>query len=325
MSRRSWRDLETGEEPEQSTPSMPFATPSAVRSGSDSLAEAAALAPDSRLNQLMARRDELQSRLRELTGESERDQAARQRFPVASFAERRAEEQLWAAQRAAARQREEPSTILPTRGALPPSPLEGRMDAGMPGRSGLSQGLGDRFASASRSGRSGLGRAREALTPLQSVSRPVGDARRSVDDARDQLRDLDQRLAAEGVSETDRQEIRDTLQGDRLDKTSAVLNRAQSALDAPKRAVERVEREWQSRENQISGAMDRFSSYADRREQRLSVERGGSGDLFARMQANRQRALERRREQQQEEQRDQQRRERAQTRQRERQREQAES
>lgn len=328
MTRRTWRDLDQDTHRNAAAPATPPpASPAAATArGASGLAEAARLAPDSQLNQLLSQRNELEAKLRGLTGGSQQDPAISQRFPVASFAERRQQEQAWAAQRAAARQRQqagnESAPLSTPRGGLPTSPLEGRMDAGLPGRSGLSEGPDNRFATASRQARSGLRRVGEALTPLQSVSQPVREARQSVDGARDQLRDLDRQLASEGVSETDRAELRKTLQGDRLDKTSAVLNRAQSALDAPQRAVERIESGWQAREQRLTGAMDRFSSYADRREQRLSLDSGGSGDLFARMQANRQRALERRREQQQAEQRDQQRRERALAKQRERSREQ---
>lgn len=328
MTRRTWRDLDQDSNGRSASSTGPSAGPSAPAAatgsrGASDLAEAARLAPNSQLNQLLNRRNELESKLRGLTGNSQQDPAISQRFPVASFAERRQQEQEWAAQRAAARQRQsDPVPVGTPRGSLPASPLEGRMYDGLPGRSGLSEGPDNRFVTASRQARSGLRRIGEALTPPQSVSQPVRDARQSVDGARDQLRDLDQQLASEGVSEADRAELRKTLQGDRLDKTSAVLNRAQSALDAPQRAVERIESGWQAREQRLTGAMDRFSSYADRREQRLSLDSGGSGDLFARMQANRQRALERRREQQQAEQRDQQRRERALAKQRERSREQ---
>lgn len=323
MTRRSWRDLDQDSNASPATPAGPLPVSAATGThGAADLAEAARLAPNSQLNQLLTRRHELESKLRGLTGESQQDPAISQRFPVASFAERRQQEQDWAAQRAASRQRQQqgsaPSFPGAPRGSLPASPLEGRMDAGLAGRSGLSTGPDNRFATASRQARSGLRRVGEALTPLQSVSQPVRNARQSVDGARDQLRDLDQQLASEGVSEADRADLRKTLQGDRLDKTSAVLNRAQSALDAPQRAVERIESGWQAREQRLTGAMDRFSSYADRREQRLSLDSGGSGDLFARMQANRQRALERRREQKQAEQRDQQRRDRALAKQRER-------
>lgn len=328
MTRRTWRDLDQDSNRNAAAPAGPLSAPiaaSASRGPSD-LAAAARLAPNSQLNQLLTRRNELESKLRGLTGESQQDPAISQRFPVASFAERRRQEQAWATQRAAARQHQQQGNeSAPTgtpRGSLPASPLEGRMDAGLAGRSGLSAGPDNRFATASRQARSGLRGIGEALTPLQSVSQPVRDARQSVDGARDQLRDLDQQLASEGVSDADRAELRSTLQGDRLDKTSAVMNRAQSALDAPQRAVERIESGWQAREQRLTGAMDRFSSYADRRKQRLSLDSGGSGDLFARMQANRQRALERRREQQQTEQRDQQRREKALAKQRERSREQ---
>lgn len=325
MNRRTWRDLDQDSNGRSAPSSEPVPAPAAVTSsrGASDLAEAARLAPNSQLNQLLNRRNELESKLRGLTGQSQQDPAISQRFPVASFAERRQQEQEWTAQRAAARQRQsDPVPMGTPRGSLPASPLEGRMDAGLPGRSGLSEGPDNRFVTASGQARSGLRRIGEAMTPLQSVSQPVRNARQSVDRARERLRDLDQQLASEGVSGADRAELRNTLQGDRLDKTSAVLNRAQSALDAPQRAVERIESGWQAREQRLTGAMDRFSSYADRREQRLSLDSGGSGDLFARMQANRQRALERRREQQQAEQRDQERRERALAKQRERSREQ---
>ncbi|WP_028671785.1 hypothetical protein [Saccharospirillum impatiens] len=327
MTRRTWRDLEQDSNPTTRGPSAqgPDNIAAISQRNPSDLAAATQLAPNSGLNQLLAQRNALEAKLRGLTGEAEQDAAISQRFPVASFAERRQQEQAWAAQRAAVRQRQQqgvhPSPPGQPRGSLPASPLEGRMDAGMAGRSGLSQGADNRFATANRQARSGLRRIGEALTPPQSISQPLGDVRQSVDGARDQLRDLDQQLASEGVSDRERAEIRDTLQGDRLDKTSAVLNRAQSALDAPKRAVDRVESGWLAREQQLTGAMDRFSRYADRREQRLSVDRGGSGDLFERMQANRQRALARRREQQQAEQRDQRRRERALANQRERSRE----
>ena len=307
MTRRTWRDLDQDSNGRLASSAEPVPAPAAVTSsrGTSDLAEAARLTPNSQLNQLLNRRNELESKLRGLTGDSQQDPSISQRFPVASFAERRQQEQDWAAQRAAARQRQrDPVPMGTPRGRLPASPLEGRMDAGLPGRSGLSEGPDNRFATASDQGRSGLRRVGDALTPLQSVSQPIRNARQSVDGARDQLRDLDQQLASEEVSEADRAELRNTLQSDRLDKTSAVLNRAQSALDAPQRAVERIESGWQARE------------------QRLSLDSGGSGDLFARMQANRQRALERRREQQQAEQRDQQRRERALAKQRERSREQ---
>jgi hypothetical protein len=323
MTRRTWRDLEQDSGPDtwQSSGPGPDSIAAIRNRNPADLTAASELAPESGLNQLLAQRNALEAKLRGLTGQGEQDEAISQRFPVASFAERRQQEQAWAAQRAAERHRLQQTPPGTPRGGLPTSPLEGRMDAGQAGRSGLSQGADNRFVTANRRARSGLRQIGESLTPPQSVSQPVRDVRQSVDGARDQLRDLDQQLASEDVSERDRAEIRDMMQGDRLDKTSAVLNRAQSALDAPKRAVEKIESGWLAREQQLTGPMDRASRYANRREQRLSLDRGGSGDLFERMQANRQRALERRREQQQAEQRDQRRRERALANQRERSRE----
>lgn len=195
------------------------------------------------------------------------------------------------------------------------------MDAGLAGRSGLMGGIGSRFSS-------GLGRTRTALDAGSEALRPLtdtlGSVQRSVSDARTQLRDIDRKLASEGASEADRSEVRKALKGDKLDKADGVLSRANSAMDAPKRAADRIGAGWQARQQNVSGAMDRYSGYADRREQRMSLERGGSGDLFERMHANRERALERRRQAQLQDDRDEERRQRARDNRRERQREKAE-
>lgn len=276
------------------------------------------MAPDTELGRLLEKRNALEARLRQVTGEESSDEAMRQRFPVASFAERRAQEQAWAAQRAASLAR---GGADPVERRLGPSPLEGRMDAGLAGRSGLMDGIGNRFSSALGGARTALGRGNQALRPFSDT---LGSAQRSVSDARTQLRDLDRQLADEGVSDAERREIRKALHGDKLDKAGAALDRANAAMDRPKRAAEQIESGWLGRQQKIHGAMDRHSGYADRREQRMSLERGGSGDLFERMQANRERALERRREAMLQDQRDEQRRQRARDKQRERQRENAE-
>ncbi|MEM7686407.1 MAG: hypothetical protein AAF293_16380, partial [Pseudomonadota bacterium] len=100
--------------------------------------------------------------------------------------------------------------------------------------------------------------------------------------------------------------------GDKIDKVGGKLAKANKALAAPSNAVKKVEQSWMQRRQQIEGPMDRFSNYADNSERRLSPETGGSGDLFARMQRNRERALQRQREQQRQEDQDRRRRERAQ-------------
>ncbi|SEG11011.1 hypothetical protein SAMN05444390_1011385 [Marinobacterium lutimaris] len=295
-------------------PGLPSITPGAQ----GNLEQAANLAPGTELGRLLEKRNELEARLRQVTGEESADDAMRQRFPVASFAERRAQEQAWAVQRAAGQQR---SGTGRSERQLGPSPLEGRMDAGLAGRSGLAGGIGDRFSSGLGAARSALARSAEAVRPLSDT---LDSAQRSVSGARTQLRDLDRQLASEGVSDAERSEVRKALHGDKIDKAGAVLDRVNAVMDRPKRAAEQIESGWLGRQRKITGAMDRYSGYAERREQQMSLERGGSGDLFERMRANRQRALERRRDAMLQEQRDEQRRQRAREKHRERQREETE-
>ena len=64
-------------------------------------------------------------------------------------------------------------------------------------------------------------------------------------------------------------------------------------------------------EQQISGAMDRAGPYFERSNRRLSTETGGSGNLFERMERNRELALQRRKEKRRDEDRDEARRQRA--------------
>lgn len=329
MARRSWRDLDKA--PSAAGPQSP--APQSFRgdaSGPGDLNKAAALAPDSRLGALMQEREALERRLRGLSGmpgQDDRDPAIAARFPVASFAERRQQEQDWAEHRAALQQQRDqvrgqvPAAASPGRfdSGLGPTALEGRIAAGLPGLSGPRSGIGARVANARRGfadrsarARSGLGKLRDGLAPVERVARPLRDIGRSVENARGQLRDLDRKLADEDISEAERAEIRKELKGDTLDKVGGKLAKANAVLDAPRNTVNKVESGWLRRERQITSPMDRVSSYASRRDQRLSPETGGSGDLFERMQRNRMRALEQRREQQQQEQRDQRRRERAQ-------------
>ncbi|HMY38787.1 MAG TPA: hypothetical protein PK011_05640, partial [Marinagarivorans sp.] len=179
-------------------------------------------------------------------------------------------------------------------------------------RSGLrnfSQPVNDWLAGRDEDRRRLRDQARDRLSPLETLAEPVRGARRQVQDANRQLRDLDQRLASEGLNE-DRAALRE-LGADRLDAAERYLSRADEALGAPRQVVDRLDDAWQNRSNQISGAMDRVGSYVDRSRQRLSSETGGSGDLFTRMQQNRERAVQLRREQQLQERRDQARRDRA--------------
>ncbi|HSF94899.1 MAG TPA: hypothetical protein VLA52_07715 [Thermohalobaculum sp.] len=292
------------------------------------------MAPDARLGELLRQRRALEARIAGLAGlpGAPGDDAQTARYPVMSFAERRREQAEWAARRNALRAQQDEirgrtgdaaggSQPAPEPGGLAPTPLEARLGAGLPIRTDLSSGrthLGaarDWISDRTSGLRSGIGAARrrvqEAITPVNRVADVGNDLQRQTDDAGRQLRDLDRRLAEEGVSEADRAEIRDSIGGEQISKVSGPLARANSALNAPRRAVERVDEGWQRRERAVTGAMDRFGSYAEMRDRRLSPETGGSGDLFERMRANRMAALERRREQQRAEERDQARRDRA--------------
>jgi hypothetical protein len=159
-----------------------------------------------------------------------------------------------------------------------------------------------------------LRRPREVAEKIDEVGRPLRQIGEQLADQDRQLDEMDRKLAAEGVSEAERQEIRRAVKSEAIDKVSGVLTRANKAIEAPKKAVAKIDQFWQRREQQISGPMDRFSGYAAERERRLSTETGGSGDLFERMQSNRLNALRRRQESRMQERRDERRRERAQER-----------
>ncbi|MBM9593569.1 serine/threonine-protein kinase [Roseitranquillus sediminis] len=331
MTRRSWRDLAG----QQATPAAPPRSPAAA--GDGDLRRAAELAPQSRLGDLLAQREALERRLRGLTGAPGSEDAARvARFQVMTFAERQAQQRELDARQAALRQRQDAlrrAGQTPGGGSSPlpgfaDTPLAQRMEAGLPEGTALGRdarsGLGlpalgqlrqgrERIAGRSRAARSApVDPLRRVQAQAEEVGRPLRDVGRQVSDARDQLADLDRRLAAEGVSEADRAAVREGVGGDTLDKVGARLDKANAALDAPKRMADKIEAGWIARERQVTAPMDRFSSYATQRDRRLSTEFGGSGDLFERMMRNRSRALERRREAQAEEARDRRRQERAQ-------------
>jgi hypothetical protein len=323
MPRRSWRDLDRAE-----GPASPAAGPAATQDvprGPGDLEAAAALVPDSRLNTLMEERRALEDRLRNLTGlpgqQGTQDPHRDARFQVPSFGERQAEIRRWEARRQARmtrRQqdvwrgserwahalqsaREEPPALPAPASGLGATGLSDRMRA-------LRGGLTDRSRAARESL---LARPREVAGRIDEAGRPLRQLGEQLKDRDRQLEEMDRKLAAEGISEAERQEIREAVSSDAVDKVSAVLGRANRAIDAPKKAVARIEQFWERREQQISGPMDRFSGYAADRERRLSTETGGSGDLFQRMQANRMSALRRRQESRMQERREERRRERA--------------
>lgn len=332
MRRRSWKDLDR-----PATPAPPVGpralagTPQAP--GSGDLAHAAALAPDSRLNSLLAERRALEDRLRNLTGlpgqQGSGDPHRDARFQVPSFAERQAQIRAWEAQRQAStgQAARDAQGRWGSRMGGPPADGTGvgLPDPALPGpasglgATGLGTGFADRTAAlrdgiAGRSRRtreSLLERPRAAAARVDAIGRPLRNIGDQLSDQSRQLDEMDRKLAAEGVSQAERDEIRRAVKGDEIDKVSGVIDRANAALGAPKRAVDRVDRAWKARERQITGPMDQVSGYAATRDRRLSTDTGGSGDLFDRMQANRLSALRRRQAAQMQDRRDERRRERA--------------
>ncbi|MFW5844888.1 MAG: hypothetical protein ACOCXJ_01540 [Planctomycetota bacterium] len=155
---------------------------------------------------------------------------------------------------------------------------------------------------------------RERLAPLEEVRGAASRMRSGLGTER--LDELDRRLAAEDSS-YERGSIQRDL-AEPLGKADSVLGTVERVAGAPGRAGDRLDQSWLQRRERIEGAMDRVGPYVDRRERRLSVDHGGSGDVFTRMQRNRERGLERLRERRAEERRDERRRQRARERKRER-------
>lgn len=281
----------------------------------------------------MAERRALEDRLRNLTGlpgqQGSGDAHRDARFQVPSFAERQAQIRAWETQRqarAGQAARDAQGRWGSGIGSAPagehgpglpdpalPGPASGlgatALGAGFADRTaGLRDGVTDR----SRRTRETLLRGpRAAAAQVDAIGRPLRDIGGQVSDQSRQLDEMDRKLAAEGVSEAERDEIRRAVKGDEIQKVSGIIDRANTALAAPKKAVDRVDRAWAARERQIAGPMDQVSNYASTRDRRLSTDTGGSGDLFDRMQANRLSALRRRQTAQMQDRRDERRRERA--------------
>ncbi|WP_425071348.1 hypothetical protein [Sagittula sp. S175] len=334
MPRRSWRDLDRPERPIDRPidraavrPASPAAQ-QATAGRPDDLARAASLAPDSRLSQLMQERQALEDRLRNLTGlpgqQGSGDPHRDARFQVPTFAQRQAEIRQWEAQRQAQlaqgpqqaqarwgqQMQAQPQGLPPLPGTLPATGL---------GATGLSPGVSDRiraqrtaFTNRTRTAREGLlDRPRAVAEQVDSIGRPLRQLGNQFAQQDAKLDEMDRKLAAEGVSQSERDEIRRSVSNPDVNKAAKVLQRANAALEAPKKAVAKIDQFWKRREQQISGPMDRFSGYAADRERRLSTETGGSGDLFERMQTNRQSALRNRQQARMRDRADERRRERA--------------
>jgi len=328
MRRRSWKDLDRPAVP--APPASPAAAPGVLPpQDAGDLARAAALAPDSRLNVLLAERRALEDRLRNLTGlpgqQGSGDPHRDARFQVPRFAERQAQVRAWEAQRQAragqatrdAQARWGSRIGAPPGGdpgADPPAPPLPDPATGL-GATGLGRGLADRSAAFRDPPRRAhdrlLDRPRAAAAQVDAIGRPLRDIGDQLSDQTRQLDGMDRKLAAEGISQTERDDIRRAVGGDQIKKMSGIIDCANAALDAPRKAVDRVDRAWQARTREITGPMDQVSRYAATRDRRLSTDTGGSGDLFERMQANRLSALRRRQAAQRQERADERRRARA--------------
>ncbi len=267
-----------------------------------------------KLRSLLEKRKELEGRFHSLISGGEhlepRDAA---RFNVPTFAQRQAQEREWERKREHRYRRNlelrrQGRTDKRRRSAEPSevSQWQARRDA--PSLGGVDRWLAQR----DRDRQSLREQARDRLAPLDNVANVGRGLRRPMGDLDRQLDEMDRKLAAEGVSDSERDDIRRALSTDKLQQAGLKkMNKYSTMAEAPRRAAEKLNNEWRGRQQQISGAMDCFGPYVRRSRRRLSTATGGSGDLFERMARNRERALTRRKERREQEERDEARRERA--------------
>ena len=275
MTRRSWRDLTGSTAPGESATDDP-------RTDADFLHRMVAGVPDSPLADLLAERQRLETHLATITGRTTTEGDHRL-YPVTPLAERRAEIDAWARARDAGppRQAEEPSSNRT--GATTQEPNR------------LVQGLSRDVTGASADLRSQLfSPARSGLRRYDEVVNPARGLGRKVTGLADTLNDLDRRLANKGVGKSERDAIRRDLGGSTVDRVAGPIRRADDALSKPRQLADGLENSWRQREEQLAGPLDRFGSYATSRDRILGMDTGGSGDVFARADAARQRALDRR-------------------------------
>lgn len=267
----------------------------------------AAQSPGSELAGLLAERQQLELHLATLTGQSGPDESGR--YPVASLAERRAEAQAWGNTRdtraaSARRPNADVERREPT-GPEPEQPPSRRRSA--------ARGLGgDVLAERGTAVRSRVfSPLRSGLDRYENAVAPARDLGRQVTGFADRLDEMDRKLAREGVSKAERDDVRRAAGGGVVDRIAGPLRRADQALERPRQLVNGLESRWQQREQQLTAPMDQFGDYVNSRDRVLGLDTGGSGDLFERADAARQRALDRRSEQDREERRAERRQERA--------------
>ncbi|WP_428241186.1 hypothetical protein [Gynuella sp.] len=278
MPGNSWKNLRTESRP-QATPELRDAHQPA----------STAAAPSGKMQELLQQRQQLENNLRNLVSGDSSDPRESKRFQIPTFAQRQAQQRQWDDQREQFRQQ---ALQRLTRAPAAEPPLDDNPEQHL--RSGLRD-----FSQPAAQWMSQRDREREQLREYnrryRDATQPLRDLGSQVQSAGQQLRDLDKKLAAEGL-EDDRQALRDTGM-DKLLKADKTLQKVNKVIDAPNQAVGKIDNFWQRREQQISGPMDRFGPYVERSRRRLNVDTGGSGNLFERMQQNRERALARRREQ----------------------------
>lgn len=294
MPGNTWRDLQKNSSSKSPQKSMANA-PSA---------DVSSLSPQ--LVNLQKQREELQEKMHKLTSgvDNTIDPRDAARFQVSTFAERRAQQREWEDKR---NRLQEQSTNL-RHLARTASPRE-RSNNGPNQASTVTDSV-NQWLNHRDTQRSGLRDvARDRLSPLNDVTRVGRQLNDKLSGATRQLQSLDQQLAEHGLDK-EREELR-ALGADKLNKASSQINKYTEMADAPMRAINKLDSAWESRQQKISGAMDRIGPYVDRSRRRLSTETGGSGDLFERMDRNRNRALAQRKSKQKEEARDEARRNRA--------------
>lgn len=309
MAGRTWKDLKSG-----------TAVPSDKKVASkdtstDAVTLAAAQSP--RLSQLLEQRKELEARLHGLAsggGPSDPREAAK--FHVPTFAERQAEQREWEKRyetmksRAAQRRGQAPVTKTPEGdGSAGQSSQEEKALPLRQAASSATEPVNQWLNRRDKQRRSLLDSARDRLSPLNDVANVGRKLHGKLSGASNQLRDLDRQLAENGLT-NEREELK-ALGTDKLAKGTALVDKYTKMAEAPKRAVDKIDQFWKTRQNEVGGAMDRAGPYVNSSRQRLSTEKGGSGDLFERMERNRMQALQRRKEQRREEERDEERRQRA--------------
>lgn len=311
MAGRTWKDLQPKRAPSADKKVAP------EDASADALALATAQSP--RLSQLLEQRKELEARLRGLTTSgTQADQREAARFQVPTFAERQAEQREWEQRREAtqtrAAQRRGQAPKLKTAEDGSSIGASGQTAQASPLRQGATESVTQWLNRRDEQRRALTGAARDRLSPLNDIASHARRLRKKSAGVSSQLRDLDSKLAESGQTK-ERDELK-RLGGDSLTKGTALVDKYTKMAEAPKRAVDKIDQFWKTRQNEISGTMDRTGPYVNNSRQRLSTDKGGSGDLFERMERNRMQALQRRKDQRREEERDEARRQRAQRRRR---------